>query len=845
MIPEVLEPKFDLLREEYVLVQAWKKTASYIRSHNWFADTLELDRAAVNLPEYLAELSEFICAPDAWTNSELRIVPAPKSQQWAVDSRKWDSVKKDTEKRVRPLAHVVLKDQVMATALVLCLANRVETLQGDPRISIQPEEDRRRIISYGNRLFCDKEDGELHHRWGSTKLYRAYFQDYRQFLARPEAVADLIADEENSSVVILHSDLKQFFDRVRPELLWIKINALRIPSDDERFFEAARHILHWQWHKTDAEEVKRYAKESGLEDFSSVALPQGLVASGFLANIVLLDFDQTLKDSISTEIHPGLVLHDACRYVDDIRLVISIEDQTDLKSIQGTIVDWLQGILDEHAKGLLISEDKTIAAHFKGDIRPLVRQSRKMERIQHAVSGGFDAIGGQDILDAVQGLVRSQARYSKGRVPEDGWELAPVPDVRDDTVARFAAARFRTTFRSLRPLLEDRPDVLETDIRGFEDDIPSSRMSRTKVELDDEAMVYALGLIENWVENPSNVRLLRIGLDIWPDAKVLGRVLDILHQHMGKSGGRKAKRRIAWYCLGEIFRAGATETGFVKDNELLPEAINIEAYRGVLLEEAERLAALPWPTLPWYLQQQILLFLAVHRPDRAPLFRRGRRAETKHYRDLIFFLRGEPKDMPDRDFGTLAILSRRSFLDERKAVSLVGENLTPNRLRLIAQRDPSFALEILKVREEYKLVLPARVRHDLGLSPANAPEGWQALPQQMLSASEALRNEPALLRFASSLLKILSTGKTSETIAPCDIRMRIPNSEESSGAVLNDVDIAQTRVSATGSVYETPRWCPPQDLWRFQLGYILRFILTKQPDFTRQVHQSHWRCQRR
>ena len=47
MVPEQFEPSLELLREEYVLVQAWKKTASYIRSHNWFSDTLALDRAAV------------------------------------------------------------------------------------------------------------------------------------------------------------------------------------------------------------------------------------------------------------------------------------------------------------------------------------------------------------------------------------------------------------------------------------------------------------------------------------------------------------------------------------------------------------------------------------------------------------------------------------------------------------------------------------------------------------------------------------------------------------------------------------------------------------------------------
>jgi len=841
MIPEVLEPKFELLREEFVLVQAWKKTVSYIRAHNWFADTLELDREAVNLPEFLAGISDILSTPDAWTTTPLRIVPAPKSQRWAVTSGKWNSVKSDTEKRIRPLAHVALKDQVMATALVLCLANRVETLQGDPRVSILSEDDRRLILSYGNRLFCDLVGEELHHRWGSTKLYRAYYQDYRQFLARSDAVVDSIGDQEDSSLIMVHSDLAQFFDRVDPELLSRKINALRRPTDDNRFFDAATAILGWQWHERDAEEVSRYARAAGLEQFSSVALPQGLVASGFLANIVLLDFDQVLKNLISTEILPGVVLHDVCRYVDDLRLVVSTEQISDLFNFQKEIADRLQDLLDDNVTGLKISDEKTIAAHVRGDIRPLVRQSRRMDRIQHAVSGGFDAIGGQDILDAVQGLVRSQARYSSERVSRDSWLLAPVADVRDDTVARFAAARFRTTFRSLRPLLEDRPNVLEPGIDGFEDDLSTPGISLTKSELDDEAMAYALGLIENWVENPSNVRLLRIGLDLWPDAEVLKQVLMILHQHIDKGGRRKAKRRIAWYCLGEIFRAGATETGFVKDNESLPDAIDLDAYHGVLLDEAESLSVSHWPTLPWYLQQQILLFLAVHGPDRAPLVRRGRKLETKLYRDLIFFLRGEPKAMSDREYATLAILARRSFLDEPRAVSLISDNITINRLRLIAQRDPSFALEILEVRPEFSEALPPRIRHDLCLSPMTVPEGWQSLAQQTVASGEVLRNEPTLLRFAAAFLDIISKDNTPEVITPCDILLKVPVEEVTSTATSRDVTIIPPRVSPTGSMYEAPGWCPPKDIWRFQLGYILRFVLTKQADFTRRVRPLHWR----
>lgn len=140
MADEFLLPRLESLCQEYVLIQAWKKTASYIRYHNWYSDTLALDRAAVNLPRFLAELAEQLRTPEQWSNDPLRLVPAPKSQQWHVNvaTKQWEPKRRGKEAvKLRPLAHVSLKDQVAATALMLCLADRVETIQGDPCSRIQ------------------------------------------------------------------------------------------------------------------------------------------------------------------------------------------------------------------------------------------------------------------------------------------------------------------------------------------------------------------------------------------------------------------------------------------------------------------------------------------------------------------------------------------------------------------------------------------------------------------------------------------------------------------------------------------------------------------------------------
>lgn len=649
MTADALEPRIELLGEEYVLVQAWKKTASYIRYHNWYSDTLELDRTAINLPSFLAELAEELRAPDEWTSDPLRIVPAPKSQQWRVTLRtkRWEPKERgNTAAKLRPLAHVSLRDQVAASAVMLCLADRVETLQGDPRRSIRDADARRHVVSYGNRLFCDASGRELRHRWGSGKLYRAYYQDYRSFLERPEAVAEAITTRDDARVVIVHSDLRQFYDRVRPELLAEKLGALAQPSDDSDFYALAGRLLNWKWDKKDSREVAGYARQAELLDFSRVALPQGLVSAGFFANVALLDFDQSLRGALSREIEPGVRLEDACRYVDDLRIVLTVAREHHLPEVETLVYDWLQGLLDTHTPGLAASREKTKAAVFRGDERPLVRQSTKMARIQGAVSGGFDAIGGGEILDAVQGLIRSQQRYSERRTEHQGWSFAPIPDVRNVTVARFAAARFRSTYRSLRPLLQERRRDAVGEHDEEEDEFEGlSRVARTQADLDDEARAFALGLIENWVEDPSNVRLLRIGLDLWPAADILISVLDLLRPFTESSGRRRALQRVAWYCLAEIFRAGATETGFVEDGESPPAEVDIAAYRRVLLDEAKRLLSLPPLTLPWYLKQQALLFLAAHDMSQAAFQCAGQVSEIGHYRDLIRFLGGESDRM--------------------------------------------------------------------------------------------------------------------------------------------------------------------------------------------------------
>lgn len=843
MPQEILAPQLDLLSEEYVLVQAWKKTSAYIRGHNWYADTLDLDRTTVDLRRFLRKLAERLKNPTEWRNQPLRIVPAPKAQNWRVDSvdgtRRWVPVDGNIAGKLRPLAHVAFAEQVAATAVMLCLADRVESAQGDPRQSVATSEVRKQTVSYGNRLFCDSDGTLLRHRWGSSKLYRAYFTDYEAFLSRPESVAREVTTP--GRVIVVHSDLRQFYDRVTTALMSQKLRSAARPLDDSGFYPFVEQLLRWEWHPADVREADALARASGRDAFGSVVLPQGLVASGFFANFVLLDFDKAMSASIGDEIFSGFVLEDYCRYVDDIRMVLTVRDDSpDLATIETVVADVLQQRLNIDATGLIVSPEKTIATTVREDVRPIVRQSRRMRSLQQAVSGGFDAVGGEEILASIQGLLGTQNRHS--RREDSGWSFAPVPDVRDATVARFAAGRYRTTFRSLRPLLESTESgtVVPEDSEDTAAAIRSSVPPRTQADLDDDARVFALGLIDRWIEDPSNVRLLRIGLDLWPAEDLLRDVLDLLRPFTEKGGKRKGPRRVAWYCLAEIFRAGATETAFVEDEESLPASLNPEAYRTALRQEAHRLLALSPRTMPWYLLQQVLLFVAVAERDPAFSRRSGTRAETRHYRDLIRFLGGRDDHVSVSEYAIMAILTRRSYRDAETAIRLADRTLNQPRLTAIALRDPTFARELALFNRDRPVNLTWR-RAD-HVNSAELVEDAGRVPLAAIvsghSATLQLRDELSLLSFAAIAIPKLVAADV-RTVEPDEV-IAVLGSESPGSSSIRDVEI---RVRADEeSTFTPPDWCPREQRWRFQIGYLLRYILTYgAADVMRRVRGASWR----
>ncbi len=645
-----LAPRIDLLADVVVLAQAWKKSHTAIRRINWYADVLELDCSTIDLEPQLEKWANSI-KDQSFEPDLMRLVLAPKNARWEfpdtsnsaplniddfLDSEfslsndepfgSW-GVTQGAEQKLRPLAHLSIRDQTLATAVMLCLADAVESAQGDTSVVNNLKSQNSGVFSYGNRLHCNwdttaRPRPRARFSWGNSRIYSQYFQDYRNFLARPKNVCIELTPSltGNRELYIVTLDLKSFFDHIDRNALIDQLKQIyksyaedfALPDDllgDDRFWEAAGRILDWQWHQDDQKLSNLVNDEHELP----IGLPQGLVAGGFFANAYLIGFDQLLKSVISGggEIEgTGIKIRDYCRYVDDIRLVIETEWHA-TSQLEEVIENFMSELLKVHCdkigatKPLAFNEEKTTVTPYRA-ISTQNNLSALMALFQETISGTFDldaltqAAGGLDSLlwmseqiEGPQDRIKSSLKLANIAVPNT--------DVRDDTVKRFVATRLASALRMRLAMTAN--SAVSGDERPFGD-----------ATLNHEFEATARKLIKHWSENPSLVLLLRVGLDIFPHPRLLGPVLDALQaklyskKYNQSADIEKKEILVAEFVSAELLRAGATETGYRSSNEY-PDAIDIEQYRQDLALFARRILV-ERNTSPFYLKQQSMLFLA-------------------------------------------------------------------------------------------------------------------------------------------------------------------------------------------------------------------------------------------
>ncbi|MBF0214028.1 MAG: RNA-directed DNA polymerase, partial [Magnetococcales bacterium] len=401
------------LTDEVVLIQAWKKSQRYIRKSNWYADLLELDQSAVLLESWVSKWRNELDTGNPQPQP-MRMVPAPKTHRWGFEGKLWLPIERIDEKKqkkpihLRPLAHLGIREQTMATAAMLCLADCIETAQGDTSTTDYFEARRLGIHSYGNRLYCffDPDTTGDNNRpkplaqfsWGNSETFSRYYKDYTKFLDRPRIIAANVQDQLGSDeeLFVIKLDISAFFDRIhRPTLIermqdeyaaFVSCYVLTDGNADDKFWDRLKQIFNWQWNPAD-DELKQFLK------VKPDGLPQGLVASGFFANAYLLEFDRCISGMLKKHLSygevekaiksirstsgwnhglnfaqflfdwqcgtesqsglpdlPHITIHDYCRYVDDIRLVVSVKGDGETRSrMREEITQWMNAWLNATA----------------------------------------------------------------------------------------------------------------------------------------------------------------------------------------------------------------------------------------------------------------------------------------------------------------------------------------------------------------------------------------------------------------------------------------------------------------------------------------------------------------
>jgi hypothetical protein len=902
-----LGTKLSLLSDTVVLAQAWKKAHVYIRRHNWYADVLELDVSAVNLDARLKKWAADIASAN-YTPKALRVVPAPKNCKWVFEGNEWKPNPKDKHEDkddgvpLRPLAHLPIREQVLNTAVMLCLANAVETAQGCPELD--PLEARKRgVSSYGNRLHCqwrDGVDGEqsvADHSWGSSKCYSEYFEHYQKFLSRPVTVCQSLSVElrHDRELYVVKLDLKSFFDKVdvsalRRELMRIdqahrdkvgRQSPMKDQGNRDQFWLAVEQLFKWDWDKADCPESVLFPKVDG-EDCIPLGLPQGMVASGFLANAYLNQFDILLTQqcAVSTKLADASVeLLDYCRYVDDIRLVVSAPIRSDVGAID---VGGIREAVEKHIDGCLVQHQVQISAKRllelnKGKTEVQAYKSiglgtgisTQMRAMNAGLSGTFDL---DDLVETAGGLdgllwLSEQLEADDDSEPKNyKHRLAkislPASDVRDDTVKRFVATRIVKALREQLAMADlDAPAV---------DAVQLSDKVLSRDQLSHEFERAARRFIKLWAGNPSLIILLRCAFDLFPHAKLLEPVQKSLEElveplafpflvKIVDTQFQEKKKRLGFYVIADLLRAGAVETGY-REAEAYPEGSDIEGYRDYLTLLAKTMLQKELAA-PWYVQQQAYLYLSSQNDVSTRIVFKGALEEVKGHLQLQRMLRY--RDVTEKDllvYLPFVLVVQQIKSDRAKLATWLSTNLddcnsqAKNEVAsFLITADPALLIELLSLNKKLKTLLSDHlpkcvkdyVQESLRKRKTLPVPKSPALLQALINQDNPFANENGLLALAQTLLKDCikfpeSVGLLADGISACDVSLNDGRPWADLTSLPEDFWLENEESvfkptapsSCAWGLYDKPSWVSADKLWMYGLGRLLRSAFVGDIDFT-------------
>ena len=835
-----LHPTIDYLADEVVMAQAWKKTHGYIRTFNWYADTLALDVSALSIEENAKSWARLIKVGKPLYPLEL--VPAAKSEPWLIDEDGWHPSEKSNRKRadnkipLRPLAHLTIRDQTWASAAMLCLADAVESAQGDCSHTQDGAEGalRRRVYSYGNRLLCDwNAPNKAWFRWGNSETYRKFYTDYQNFLKRPIATGRVVSEQQADEelVFIVNLDLAKFYNTIKRNTLSERLKKLSSRFGHKEcpdFWVAFDRITDWQWADGDVTLAEKHNMGAVKE-----GLPQGLVAAGFFANAYLIDFDREFGELIDSSLAgtKDLVLHDYCRYVDDLRLVVSTDEHS-IGEIAALVNACAAKLLKRYGGDeLKINEDKTKVTSLP-DLDNSGSMAKRIEMIQGEMSGPAD----RDMLDSATGILESLLMVEDDQLPSKtvavDQPLLQITgfdhDIRPDTLKRFAANRLESIVRSKRKLTLG---IEENGNANFEN-------------ADNESELLAKKLILAWMRDPSLGLVLRKALEIYPCADLFEPVLKAIFRRSSFSGevGDKHTAAMMDYLLADLFRCAADFNGYFQVVDY-PSGMTPHAVIELISRYAQKIIATGKALV--FIKRQALMLLAV---VNKPVLEKGSELLIQHHQFLHRLLAGNLPTKYQEQFSALFevagqitgnfdtyatdYMAHIAGLDGKRyaAVEVFAKRGGPFWLALWKQLKKPGADKLLL--DQFRWAAP-----QVGTSPAARV---QRLAKVIASDGNGFEHESALIKLGLGLIGLIEGGAHISGRSPTAINVK-PESSFSWGKLyLPDV----TKIKCTPGTEPTvdPRFVMPgwladspgdvQCQKVYWLGMILRAAALGGADFT-------------
>lgn len=631
-----LGPNSKLLTDKKILSQAWKKTNIFIRENNWYFDSLELDLYSYDIENKL----EILSSNTLIKMQKIKVIPVPKNSTWYFQENgekefdSWQSLNNDEDKlELRGISLVPIDNQVKLTSILICLAEAIETIQGTLKTELN-EILKGDFYNYGNRLQCiwtyENESEKANFQTGSSMLYEKYFQNYKYFLKRPLEVAKYYTEclSSNNKIYIVNLDISKFYDNIDIGLLleFIKNHLTNYYKENNLFStdEISEFINQIKPH-FDFEYDNSFVSQNIIEKISG--LPQGLASSGFFSNIYLINFDKEIGRLKNVPIHlkkdkekytlinkadsKGLIIRDYCRYVDDIRVVIEINETLKFGEVKDYFLEVISHILSESINKKTNSNQKLSFNKKKYELIDYQHYYKKpMSQLLNsyrAIASGTPTL--EDVtnnLDSLKNLFinsmnikneRTSNKLALSRINTEQW------DVKDSTVKKFIATELKKNILIKSKATPFSP-VANKDL--------NSEHIRLKLERQNISKI----LLEAWTRDPSLIYLLKISFEISPSSKNLKSLIETLDIKLFPNDlnetRQKREQQVTFYTIGQLFYLGFNIIFEERNRQDNINNKNYGCFLEILVSFGEKLISYNKEKnlkLPFYLTQNLILFL--------------------------------------------------------------------------------------------------------------------------------------------------------------------------------------------------------------------------------------------